>query len=651
MTDHLDQHFIDIINGNVTALPPMNSTFQIPHSVKANDSLFIKLVDWDIQAQQSSLMAFVNDTVVPLVVTGHGNCLLHAVSKACWGTESYANLLYTKLNEELSNNSGFYINLVGNERFWTHVQESRDGLFRFFHIFALSNLLCRPIFVYAPPELVMMHGQGEGGVASTFVPSRHSSDECNAPPIALAFSSSPKLVYVPVVSYEGCRVVWPILPAAYASFMRGNESVDKYIIKSMNGPIIVPPVQSLIQDVKRLEEYTKQKLPLNQNNNNNPISQIKDLKSKYDLVWQIEMGGGMQTYICYNVGDNPEALARKFVEKHGIQSHYDKIKNFIYSQIYRAQNDPTLSPLFDPNRPKRNQNTTNNNNINNPFLNQSQPNTLNKPQENSFKHFPYRGDKLSYSTAKFPLIIKKIHELNKTLVDDHLLSFKLMDDDFETLDAIPFILDSRSSLSEVHFNLIEKLFNWPSDKIFPILDLFRMMVDGVHSLEVLSTIPSLLYKFFSLSVDSRYTNPTNMFLILKTLVNMTKSDHSFVRHHSTSMQKIFLYASTIRNKNVLNCLAAVMLNCTMITSDFSREFHQTQIKVILNLLSNTDIEDEDTITKGLVALGSLLVQHSSAPIFPFEDRENFKFLQSKLSKNSQTINECVEDLRQLILQQ
>jgi len=57
----------------------------------------------------------------------------------------------------------------------------KSGIYlNFQHIFALSNVLRRPIILYASDNDISRYGTGENGCAATFVPGRFPASACVA---------------------------------------------------------------------------------------------------------------------------------------------------------------------------------------------------------------------------------------------------------------------------------------------------------------------------------------------------------------------------------------------------------------------------------------------------------------------------------------
>jgi len=349
------------------------------------------------------------------------------------------------------------------------------------------------------------------------------------------------------------------------------------------------------------------------------ISNLRELKSKYDLVWQIEMGGGEQRFICYNAGDDPEALARKFVMvEHLSHQHYEKILHFIRTQIERARTDPTLSHIFATNRKKA------------PIS----------------KYFPYMGDPVSYSTAKYPQIIKKIFDFNEILQTDHkTVTVALSLNEMEILNDMVTKLEQCFALDS-HYLILDKLIEWPADKIFPALDLIRMVMDNPISIKYFQMNPIFIFKLLSLA-KKEGVSPTNMFLVLKSIVNIQRRDAErfLLKMFYNDIISILEIASFMDNNNVHNCLTSAMLNFTLLTTDVM-DNKQRWVPILLRVIQNTS--DIDSLRRSLLALGSLLHKErqlcKTISILP-----EYKAIE-KLSNSTyeEKIRECSQDIATLV---
>eukprot|EP01122_Echinamoeba_exundans_P002115 TRINITY_DN12077_c0_g1_i1.p1 TRINITY_DN12077_c0_g1~~TRINITY_DN12077_c0_g1_i1.p1 ORF type:complete len:876 (-),score=199.09 TRINITY_DN12077_c0_g1_i1:2-2629(-) len=222
---------------NTVEMPDPVSTFVLPLQFQKRDDIFSELVDWDCVGYISkSLQEKIPDVIIPLRTTGDGNCLLHALSRAVWGTEIYCDVLRAKMFEELQQHHDWYkANSKYEEKeFETAVAfAGQPGAhLSFLHVLALSNLIKRPITIYAGDEDIERFGTGEGGVAGTVLPTRVKPEEVKGGNIALAWSSAVKNHYVPVITLEGRSFEFPVLDIAFKESIPAGVDPAAYIKKS-----------------------------------------------------------------------------------------------------------------------------------------------------------------------------------------------------------------------------------------------------------------------------------------------------------------------------------------------------------------------------------------------------------------------------------
>lgn len=113
--------------------------------------------------------AYLSDSVdlklfIPLAVQGDGNCLLHAIGRATNGGGNPGELR-EKLTSELVENEPFYrLHMRVSDADWANSIESAslDGHYLGSeHIFALANVLRRPIILFDNKDVVASYGEGE----------------------------------------------------------------------------------------------------------------------------------------------------------------------------------------------------------------------------------------------------------------------------------------------------------------------------------------------------------------------------------------------------------------------------------------------------------------------------------------------------------
>ena len=144
--------------------------------------------------------------MAPVKVDGDGNCLVHAISRALGGNELFYAVLRQKMFRELCDHKAFYRRAMGGA--WVEDgEEGFEGELRRsmptsravswlspLHIFALSNVLRRPIVLFDGSTEAAPGGRNSCGI---YVPSRHSPEQCRLAystnelpsPIAIAWSS------------------------------------------------------------------------------------------------------------------------------------------------------------------------------------------------------------------------------------------------------------------------------------------------------------------------------------------------------------------------------------------------------------------------------------------------------------------------------
>eukprot|EP01091_Cochliopodium_minus_P013283 TRINITY_DN4242_c0_g1_i1.p1 TRINITY_DN4242_c0_g1~~TRINITY_DN4242_c0_g1_i1.p1 ORF type:complete len:883 (+),score=245.90 TRINITY_DN4242_c0_g1_i1:161-2809(+) len=231
-------------------LPPFDLTFFLPDVTNRNKTqknLAEILIDEEaykhIPIQVKQIIKNQDTIFFPLRTEGDGNCLLRAISRAMWGTEDWHEILRRKMFSEITNNENFYKKYFAQTGFtneeldeieddWKIVikQAKGDGSYlQAIHIFALSNLIKRPIILYAPDNDIDNFGIGATGVAGTFVPIRYDPIKCSSKiPLAICWSSSFKNHFVPIVGFSGKPTPsWPIIQSAYITIT--NEKLKEYI--------------------------------------------------------------------------------------------------------------------------------------------------------------------------------------------------------------------------------------------------------------------------------------------------------------------------------------------------------------------------------------------------------------------------------------
>lgn len=138
--------------------PEPNTTFLIPKSAfEGGGESLSSLIDWSaVEYLGEDMRKLIPDRMIPRLTTGDGNCLLHAVSSAVWGVEIFHELLRKQLHDELTQNLEWYkkSSTERTEDEWQRavVDAAKHGKYlEFIHIFAVANMIRRPIVLHASP--------------------------------------------------------------------------------------------------------------------------------------------------------------------------------------------------------------------------------------------------------------------------------------------------------------------------------------------------------------------------------------------------------------------------------------------------------------------------------------------------------------------
>ena len=199
--------------------------------------------------------------LVPIHADGDGHCLVHAVSRALLGQELFWHPLMTGLKLNLMNNIDEYKHLMKdfiNEDEWDDIIREADPDFesgngeqlglRNIHIFALANLLHRPI--------ILMDGQdgmhSKGDYSATFLPVLIPPEKCKGKekkhlnkPLVIAWSSLGRNHFVPLVGLTekpAPQLPKTLLPSPWAV---SHEKLEDYLEFDSNGYCTVGGERSL----------------------------------------------------------------------------------------------------------------------------------------------------------------------------------------------------------------------------------------------------------------------------------------------------------------------------------------------------------------------------------------------------------------------
>ncbi|XP_019851334.1 PREDICTED: deubiquitinating protein VCIP135-like isoform X2 [Amphimedon queenslandica] len=193
--------------------------------------------------------------LVPIHADGDGHCLVHAISRCLVGRELFWHALRTNMQSHLKSHHDWYVSKLKGFSYdedWAEIISEADpdyepppgvsiGL-RNVHIFALANVLRRPIIVL----------DGNTGIASDseysciFLPSFYKREECLSPgstllnsPITIAWSNSGYNHFVPLVPIKDKPL--PRLPSHFRPnvWCEPEETLLQYVSLEDDGSIVL----------------------------------------------------------------------------------------------------------------------------------------------------------------------------------------------------------------------------------------------------------------------------------------------------------------------------------------------------------------------------------------------------------------------------
>ncbi|KYN97392.1 putative polyubiquitin binding protein [Plasmodium gaboni] len=177
----------------------------------------------------------------------------------------------------------------------------------------------------------------------------------------------------------------------------------------------------------------------------------------YDELFSIDVGFDQIKILPYNKNDNIHLIAEKFCKREHISiSHIKSIVDFINQNL------------------NQNNNTSLQNNKNNYDHYDNYDNLIKKK-----KNFNTILNVITIQQAALDKILDKIKEFNLILSQQNN-TYKLNNDEINSISNIikTYKTNIKTSylFNTTDINVTTKLFNWSSDYIFPIIDLFRILV-------------------------------------------------------------------------------------------------------------------------------------------------------------------------------
>eukprot|EP00741_Cyanophora_paradoxa_P021231 tig00000237_g20492.t1 len=395
------------------------------------------------------------------------------------------------------------------------------------------------------------------------------------------------------------------------------------------------------------------------------------LGKEYDFVFDVDLGDGVMRKLPYNAGENPYAAAQKFISDNEIsQDFLEQIARWIEQQAgpvtlgqgtpgagnvdpYTGNQresvpgpPPRMGRAADPGRRNFDPYTGNQRESDGPAFPAPAPRSSPpapagaargpSPMEvtptagpavepSPYRHFP-RTAYLPFDTANFAGISKKLAEFNGALAADAASAGQAMDAKeqaalqrvVETLQRTQFY--HATSFQPSDYYLASKLLRWPADKLFPVLDLFRMWIVHPAAAQAFATEPTL-QPALQIAIQAALTNAPgpNRLLALRALNNLfacgAMRRRALAPDGPTAISGVLDELADLQrsdNANLRNAYATLLVNYAVGLREQGAAPEATaQVLSSLSELVQADA-DEEVLYRSLVALGTLVYRNPAA---------------------------------------
>ncbi|XP_062189711.1 uncharacterized protein LOC133892777 [Phragmites australis] len=328
---------------------------------------------------------------------------------------------------------------------------------------------------------------------------------------------------------------------------------------------------------------------------------------RYDFVFNVDIGDGEPIRkLPYNRSDDPYVVADKWLLKENLPLTYrQQVVEFILQNS--GQNNFVPDPSFrDPYTGA------------NAYV-PGQPSSSNgSAPKQTFKHIPKHG-MLSFETAQFEGILKKLSEFNATLSSDsEQKQSSLSKAELSRLDAIVKVLKNTSfyhtsKLADADMALLLKMLkSWPPQMMFPVIDFLRMFVlhpDGATLLlKTMESGDDVFMETFRKAVAPPVQS-ANVLTILKAVTNLFDYSclHQWLRTHCAEIIDSVTSCKPSFSKNAHLAYATLLLNYAVLSIESKDEQSQAQILSAALEVAEDDTQDVDSKYRALVAIGSLML--------------------------------------------
>lgn len=358
---------------------------------------------------------------------------------------------------------------------------------------------------------------------------------------------------------------------------------------------------------------------------------------QYDYVFDVDIGDGIpHRKLPFNRGDNPVDVAQKWLEDQNLPETYkEQVVDFLVQNTGDSKTQMKVDPY---------QNVD-------PFTGGAayQPSGLSSNGSAKLMHIPKIG-MIYYETLPFDNLFKKILEFYSDINKKNMPH-----EDKACLETAIGILKTNASSSGIGAqaqDLLSKCLEWPSDKVFPCIDLIRIVIlQEADCLYFADAGLHVLEKILSISCTPDAPIPTKL-VTLKLLCNCFRHK-SLVIWVSSKAEKILNAFSTLpsetSNKHVRLALANFLLNLSVLFS----ESDKVEIPILFQscslaceIIRHGGEDDTEPSFRSLVCVGTLLYKYSNIKdmVKTLGMTDDF----SSLSKRTGKVGEAASDLMSIL---
>lgn len=373
---------------------------------------------------------------------------------------------------------------------------------------------------------------------------------------------------------------------------------------------------------------------------------------EYDFVFNVDIEDGKPPLkLPFNSDQDPWVAAQSFIHKHDLpQVYLEQVANFIINNAKLSSAPPSNSdfadpftgggryvPSFDNNTPAN----SSSNSVNVNFREQSNGNgainadpftggssySTGKKEFIVKKHIPYTV-MTSFDAASDPSkILAKLKEFNSQIDNDNL---RVTEKELEDL------VNSSSSQIITDVSVLQKLMQWPNEKLFPVLDITRLAVRNQDNCNLLGGNDLIDYIIKRLN-----TTPANQLMSMRALSNMMI--HDFGRNLvNCKINDICNMISSVSNgtANLQNAISTFFLNESIVQKDLKSD----DVCVILAISAIRTMEwisDAEATFRCIQAMGNLISFNSQAVLSIFKAADNLK---ASLERNQHAQTEKLAEI-------